>query len=274
MTLSFNIRDLGNFYVNFLMPDTPFIFFLIVFTAICAYAVWKGIEVLARVNPLFVIAAFIILISTFLLLINKMDFSNFLPVLEIPLIKFVHGTHIMSAIPFAELVVFLVIMASLNDNRHTVKNTLIGLILGGLSLFIIAVRNTAVLGPMGGILTSPSFQAARLIDMGNVFTRMDILIGIVQTTALFLKCSLFYYALVVSLSQLLNLKSYTPLIIPIAGIEVIIAATVYQSQIEHAAISVNAGIIYLVPLLYVFPPLSLLIAQIRGLPKNEKGKKV
>jgi magnesium-transporting ATPase (P-type) len=33
MTLSFNIRDVGELYITFLMQDTPFIFFLIVFTA-------------------------------------------------------------------------------------------------------------------------------------------------------------------------------------------------------------------------------------------------
>ena len=78
--------------------------------------------------------------------------------------------------------------------------------------------------------------------------------------------------MVVAVSQLFGLKTYEPLVLPLAGIEVIIAATVFQSPVDHAMITQNAGIIYSAPLVFVIPPLSLLIAKIRGLPKLERGK--
>jgi spore germination protein KB len=272
MTLSFNIRDVGELYKTFLMPDTPFIFLLAVFTATCAYAVVKGIEVLARVSHLFVVIGIFAPIITFILLIDQMDFSNFLPFFELSPVKILHGIHIMSAIPFGETLVFLMIIGSLNKTGHAVRNTLIGLLIGAISLLIVAVRNTAVLGNTQTIWTATSFQSIRLIDIGTVLTRMDFLIGIAQTVLIFFKCSLFFYALVVALSQLFGLKSYLPLILPLAGIEVIIAATVYQSPVDHTMITQNAGIIYSAPLMFVIPPLSLLIAKIRGLPKHERGK--
>jgi len=267
MTLSFNIRDVGELYITFLMQDTPFIFFLIVFTATCAYAVIKGIEVLARISHLFVVSGMFVIISTFTLLIDQMDFSNFLPIFELPLIKLFQGIHIVSVIPYGETVVFLMIMGCLNKTDHAVKKTFSGLLIGAVSLLIVAVRNTAVLGRTQTIWTSTSFQSIRLINIGTVLTRMDFLIGIAQTILIFFKCSLFFYALVVALSQLFGLKSYLPLVLPLAGIEVIIAATVFQSPVDHAMITLNAGIIYSAPLIFVFPPLSLLIAKIRGLPK-------
>lgn len=273
MTLSLNIRDLGDFYTTFLMPETPLMFFLIVFAATCAYAVSRGIEVLARVSHLFVIVAFGIVISTFLLLLNRMDFSNFLPVFDMPFKTFIQGTHIISAIPFGELVVILTITAALNDTRHAVKNIMLGLLLGAATLLVIAVRNTAVLGNTETILISPSFQATRLIDFGSIFTRMDILMGVGQTVVLFLKCSMFYYALVVSISQLLGLKTYIPLVLPLGGIAVILSATIFHSTVEHTTITQNTGIIYLIPLLYVFPPLTLLIAGLRKLPGRKGGKR-
>ncbi|HHW21847.1 MAG TPA: endospore germination permease [Clostridiaceae bacterium] len=272
MTLSFNIRDVGELYITFLMQDTPFIFFLIVFTATCAYAVSKGIEVLARVSHLFVVSGLFVIVSAFTLLIDQMDFSNFLPFFELPFIRIFQGIHIVSVIPYGETVVFLMIMGCLNKTDHAVKKTFSGLLIGAVSLLIVAVRNTAVLGRTQTIWTSTSFQSIRLINIGTVLTRMDFLIGIAQTILIFFKCSLFFYALVVALSQLFGLKSYLPLVLPLAGIEVIIAATVFQSPVDHAMITLNAGIIYSAPLIFVFPPLSLLIAKIRGLPKLERGK--
>jgi spore germination protein KB len=269
MTLSFNIRDVGELYITFLMPDAPFIFLLIVFTVTCAYAAIKGIEVLARVSHLFVVTVIFVIISTFILLIDQMDFSNFLPFFELPFARIFQGIHIMSAIPFGETLVFLVIMGCLNNTEHMVKNTFIGLLIGAISLLIVSVRNTAVLGRTQCIWTSPSFQSIRLIDIGTVLTRMDFLIGIAQTVLIFFKCSLFFYALLISLSQLFGLKTYLPLVLPLASIEVIIAATVFQSPVDHAMITQNAGIIYSAPLMFVIPPLSLLIAKIRGLPKLE-----
>jgi len=272
MTLSFNIRDVGELYVTFLMQDTPFIFFLVVFAATCAYAVTKGIEVFGRVSHLFVVTGLFVIISTFILLIDQMDFSNFLPLFELPFIRIFQGTHIVSIIPFGETVAFLMIMGRLNKTEHAVKRTFFGLSIGALSLLVVAVRNTAVLGRTQTIWTSPSFQSIRLINIGTVLTRMDFLIGIAQTVLIFFKCSLFLYVLVVAVSQLFGLKSYLPLVLPLAGIEVIVAATVFQSPVDHAMITQNAGIIYSVPLVFIFPPLSLLIAKIRGLPKFERGK--
>lgn len=269
MTLSFNIRDIGSFYTSYLMPDTPMIFFLAVFSATLAYAVAKGIEVLARVAHLFVFAVIFIAVSTTLLLINKMDFSNLLPFFEVSPIDFIHATHIVASIPFGEMLVFLMIFSALNKMEHAVKQTYIGMIIGTLTLLIIAVRNTTALGNTQTIWTSTSFQSTRLVDIGTVLTRLDVLIAIGQTIAMFLKSSLFFYALVVSLSQLLHLKSYSSLILPVAGIEVVIAATVFQSPVDQAMISVNSGIIYSIPLMYIIPVISLLVAKIRGLAGNE-----
>jgi len=272
ITLSFNIRDVGELYTIFLMPNTPFIFFLAVFTATCAYAVSRGIEVLARISYLFVITGIFVSISTTILLVDKMDFSNFLPLFELPFIRIFQGIHIMVSIPFGETIVFLMIIGYTNKDGNVIKNTLSGLLFGAFSLFIVAVRNTAVLGITQTIWTAPSFQSTRLIDIGTVLTRMDFLVGIAQTVLIFFKCCLFFYALLLAVSEILGLKSYMPLVLPLAGIEVIIAATVFQSPLDHAEITQNAGIIYSLPLMLVIPPLTLLIAKIRRLPESKGGK--
>ena len=175
----------------------------------------------------------------------------------------------MTSVPFGELVIFLIISASLQDEKHILKGMFTGLLVGSFSILVVTLRNTAVLGSTESILISPSFQSARLIDLGTLFTRMDLLIGIGQTIMFFIKCSLFYYAIVVSVSQLFGLKTYYSLILPIGAIEVILALTIFQSSVEHHLTTISAGVIYSIPAIYIIPPLSLLISKLRHLPKQE-----
>lgn len=266
--LSFNIRNIGDMYTTFLMPETPTIFFLIVITATCAYALLRGIEVIARISHLLVVIIFIVIISTFLLLLENMDFSNFLPIFDVPIKKFIFGTFFVFSVPFGEAVIFLTIIPSLNNNKHLTRNITIGLILGAISLFIVAIRNTAALGNTETMLSSSSFQSIRLIDIGNVFTRMDLLIGIAQTMLIFLKSTVFYYATVICLSQLFRLKTYLPLVLPVGGSAVILAATAWKSSAEVYRLVNSSAIIFQSLFTLFFPALSLLIAKLRNLRKQ------
>jgi spore germination protein KB len=263
--LSFNIRDLSDFYTTFLMPETPLFFFLIVFALVCAYAVGKGIEVMARIGPLLVIIMALNIISTSALLLENMNPANFLPFFEVPVKKFVQGTHIISAIPLGEVVVFLGITPALNNAKGATRGIMIGFILGAFSLLILQIRNTAALGITESILTSPTFEAARLIDVQNIFSRMDVLVGIGQTMVIFLKCVVLYYAAVVCLSQLAGLKSYLPLILPIGALAVILGATSWESTAQRFEAVSSYLPVFFSPFVFFFPPLTLLIARLRNL---------
>ncbi len=80
-TLSFHMNDLAEFCTTFLMPDTPTIFFLITISLVCVYATYYGIKTIASIAHLIVFIVLFIIISTFIFLLPKMDFSNFLPYL-------------------------------------------------------------------------------------------------------------------------------------------------------------------------------------------------
>lgn len=268
LDLMYNTRDLGDFYTNFLIKDTPIIFFIIIFVLVCAYTVNKGIEPLAHISHIFTAISFIIVISTVLLLVDNMDFSNLLPMFEAPPIKFIQGTHIMSVITFGDTVIFFNIMCALKDTKHIVRNNLIGLFLGCFTLFIITIRNTAVLGASAAITVSPSFEAIRLIDIGNVLTRLDILVAVTNTMMMFFKCSLIYYSTVICISEIFHLRTYKPLILPIGVIAGIGAAIVFISFSDHAVAGQGYVMMYKILTEYILPVMTLIIANIRRLPKE------
>lgn len=76
------------------------------FIFVSAWAVIEGIEVIARNSYMAVIITVFIIVLTFILLLKQMDFSNFLPIFEIPINDFVSGVHTMTIIPFCEIFAF------------------------------------------------------------------------------------------------------------------------------------------------------------------------
>jgi spore germination protein (amino acid permease) len=266
MILSFNIRSFGDYYVTYLMPDSPLIFYIVVFTSGCAYSVYNGIEVLARICHFIVVFVFFIMIGSLFMLISKMDFTNLLPIFEISLKNFLISTHIIAVIPLGEVFVFLTFASTLNDTKQIVKNVFIGLMTATIGFVIATIRDTIILGGTQVIVGYPSYQTFRLINFGNIFTRMDILIGIGLTGAVFIKTSIFYYAVVSSLAEILKLKIYLPLILPIGAIAIIIAITDWRSSAEAISMASTIAPIFITPFILIFPLITFVLAKFRNLP--------
>jgi spore germination protein KB len=265
LILSANIKDIGDFYVLFFMRNTPLEIFLIVFTCVCAYAVWNGIEILARIAPFIVAFVSFVILVTALMLLPKTDFSNFLPLGELSLKDYIHSTHILDVVPFGELIVFLPIAFAVNDSKVLTKTFLSGLFLATALFMVTVIRNTAVLGDTEALLFSPSFQVARLINFGFL-SRLDILFAAGHTVAIFLKCSILFYVTVLCLSQILKLRTCRPAFFPLGCIAIILGIILYPSPTAHFESVQNVLVIVISPLMFIFPPLSLLIAKIRNLP--------
>jgi spore germination protein KB len=267
LILALNTKDIGDFYTGFFMPNTPLEIFLIVFTFVCAYATWNGIEVLARITPFIVAFVSLIIIGTTFMLLPRMDFSNFLPIGELPLIDFIHSTQLIAEIPFGELVVFLPITFALNDGKSVLKTFLAALLLAAALFMITVIRNTAVLGDAEAMVVSPTIQVARLINFGFL-SRLDILFAAGHTVAIFLKCTVLFYITVLFFSQILELRTYSPMIFPLGCLTIVVGMILYPSPTAHVQSAQNVEVMFFIPFILIFPPLSLLIAKIRNLSRK------
>lgn len=156
-----NLYFFGNFWLNYLMPETPMVPILIMFVFVCAWAVRNGIEVIARCSFLFVIITAALVVAVTVLLIKDMKFANLLPVFETPFMDLLQGTHVIAAIPLCEVVVFLMIIPYTNNIKQVKRSVLLGLTLGSTQLLITVIRDITVLGPLAYIATSPPFGAVR-----------------------------------------------------------------------------------------------------------------
>lgn len=262
----------NSFWITYIMPETPRAAFLIMLVFVCALAVRKGIEVIARCSFLFTIIVAVAVLAVTVLLLQDMKLTNLLPVLEVKPIDFIHGVHILLAISFCDILVFLMIIPYTNNNKKVKKPVLLGLCLSTAQLMIVVLRDPAVLGARLAVVSSASFAVTRQIDIANVLTRLDILLAITLLVTIFLKITVFYYVTVLGIAQLLKLRSYIPLILPIGAICTAIASRLYESDMEQIYAGINVWPFYAVINEFVIPIITLIVIGIRRLPKKQGGK--
>ncbi|MCI2107071.1 MAG: endospore germination permease [Intestinimonas sp.] len=260
----------NSFWLTYIMPETPRYAFLIMFGLVSAFAVRKGLEVIARCCFLFTIMTWLTTFTLTTLLLGNMKLSYLLPVLDVPLKDFIQSTHIMVAVPFCDIVLFLMIFPYTADKQKLKKPVLIAISLSALQLVIVAFRDILTLGPQLSNSVSASFTAARQINLADILTRMDILVAIALLITIFIKITVFYYVTVLSAAQMLNLRSYKPLVIPIGALAVMIGGMLYPSDMEQAyaakyAWPFNASIYE-----FLLPILTLVVITIRDLAGKKK----
>lgn len=251
------------------MPETPRAAFLIMFVFVCGMAVRKGIEVIARCSFTFIMIVTLSIVAVTVLLIPDMEPSNLLPLFEVKPLKLIQSIHIILVIPFCDILAFLYILPYTSNKRQVRKPVLIGLSLSALQLLIVVLRDAVVLGPRLLITLSASFAVSRQIDIGNVLTRLDILVAITMLITVFMKVTIFYYVTVLGIAQTLKLRSYSPLVVPIGILGITIAANLYPSDMEQMYAGqfvwpFNASLSE-----FIFPVITIIVIAIRKLPKKE-----
>lgn len=269
--LSTYLWFIGDFVLTYIMPETPILLIMIMFTFVCAWAVRQGIEIIARISIICVFTTSSIALITFVLLLKDMDFTNFLPFFEVSLGDFIQSTHIIMHVSFSEVVIFLMVIPYLNKPTQTRKSVLIGLLLGGLTLFFVSIRNIAVLGPLSSIVTSPSMEAVRLINLAKIISRLEILVAMVHIFLLFIIASVLYYVTVLSVAQISKLRSCKPIVLPIGIIGITLAFISFDSRMELTYSTMYISPIVSVWFYIIIPLISLLVAKLRKFPKQLKG---
>ena len=265
LILSLNTRGMVNFIQGNMLPETPLIIFIITVLLCGAYAVHKGVTTIANISMVAFIISLLIVTGTIMLLLDQIDFHNFLPMFEIKGRALLQTTNIISCIPFGESVALLMLMPSLQTKKSPVRSMVLGSGMAALLILVVVVRNTSVLGASIKVYSQASFQSVRMINIGEFLTRIEMFIAFGITVIIFIKIVVLYYAAVTSISTLLKMRSYHTLIIPIGSIVVILATIAYDSSAMRAEYGTRYAVFLLIPFAMLLPPISLLVAKLRRL---------
>ncbi len=229
----FNTRDVGSFVHSMVLPTTPLNMIYIAFLIICAYAVKKGADKMTRYGALIFYIYLVLLIALTCLLVPKMQLQNLLPVFTVPLKNILLSAHLLTMLPYAEIFVFLMMAQHVDKPEAIGKALRRGLLIGAMVTLLLVTRGIAVLGGYTLYTSNPTFNTIRLIEVGDVFTRMDIINAVLLITLLFFKVSILLYAVVTGVGQLFNIKTDKVFTLIIGALTIVCANIFFVNSGEH-----------------------------------------
>ena len=191
-----NLRNLGDFFTGFIMTETPLLVVLSLITITCALLARGGITLILRNAFLFFVFMTIALLTNSLLLIPNMRFSNFFPVLQMGLAAYGKAAFVLASAPFCEILVFLILLPYADPKADIRKSFLWGLLLGGFYLLLTFVRDIACLGTALSYLTEPTYETVRLINLMDIFSRLEIVYAFTLIVMRVFKLSVLFCAIV------------------------------------------------------------------------------
>lgn len=259
----FSTDDIGSFFSDYIMPETPKAMFFIMIIIVCAFAVRSGIENIMKMG--FLILAFVTLsvIVNILLLANKINLKNFLPVFSQEFIKYVQSVHTAITMPFGEVVVFLMFTHITDGNIK--RGYLTGFLLGALSILIIIIRDISVLGVAMSIISVPSYEALRLIDISNILTRIEVLLSFNMVIMSFMKISVLYCAIVQALADVAGTKDYKHQAWAMGVILICFAVLGFESGYQEVEYGRAYHAFFATPFTVILPVATLITAKFRRL---------
>ena len=254
------------FLTTAIMPETPVLFILIFLLPFCAYAVLKGFEVIARFAKLFAPFIFAGFIIIFLLLAKDMDLKVFTPFLEKSFLSILLGAFVVT-LRTSEILIFAMLLPYVNIKKAK-EVKLIFLSTFSIFTFLWIICVIVVLSTLGldlpRVLQFSYFDAVRLVNIGGFIERIESIHLSMWLISGYLRVALYFYVIVIGLSQVFGLKSYKPLVLSILTILIPISLAL-QTNIADLNQFLNYHIEPWYNLFFIFfiPVILLLIAMIR-----------
>jgi len=210
------LREAGEVIINVVLPRTPIPVVLGSLLVVSALNVRSGIEVMARSN--FFLAPFAIGFLLILVIFSLRDLraDNLLPILEHGVGPFLRGAYVSAGFFGTAVVALVTVGPRLNRPSEIgrVVTWAVGLV-GALTL-VSFVWFVGVMGPeLAGRMRFLPVEAARFISVAEFLERMEALTVSFSVFVTFAKLSVWYYAAVICLAEVLGLGDYRPMVWPV-----------------------------------------------------------
>ncbi|KPU45466.1 spore germination protein YndE [Oxobacter pfennigii] len=235
------LRNMGEFIRNVGLRYTPMVIPILCISLLCMWGVKEGLELLGRMTEFFTPMILLFLVLTLLSLTPLMDINNILPIFYDGLPPLIKGSFSLFSFPYAETVVFTMILCHLKTKKSPYKIYTYGILIYGiLGVFIVL----SVILVLGVDITSnayfPTYLAARKISLANFFQSFEIIVSLSFLIAGFIKLSICTLAACNGLSKIFGFKDYRFIVLPVTLLMVNLSLFVYDNikQMYHWALAV------------------------------------
>ncbi|MEC1742479.1 GerAB/ArcD/ProY family transporter [Schinkia azotoformans] len=244
---------------DYFLPDAHTMVFIIVAMVVGCYAIYFGIEVIARMA---LVGVFSVLSLNILLLLGsiaKFDIRELLPIFESGVVNTAWaGRHL-----FADWTMVFMMIALILPNVKQIKvwkrSNLAGVLYGAGFILMWPIVETGVLSArVAGEYIVSCMQMARSAQIGVYIHRYEMIMVAFFAVSLLTQSMMSLYCASISLQKVFGLKSYRPLIIPVGllfggfGYWIVFDHARAMRFIEHEWIGISLSIAICVPLFIWF----------------------
>jgi spore germination protein KB len=226
------VQEFTLFLNTAILPATPVTVIVVAFMAVVFYALRSGVEVWVRVNEILLWAIIASFAAVVLLPFNSMDLGKLLPIGEHTIGSLIAGSLIGGSWR-GEVVIVGMLLPALATTKNTTRNLLLAVLLVGL---IAAAVKISVVAVFGGVVTGqyefPVFSLARMISIGRIIDRLEVLVVIIWVFGTFIKVCALMYCSARAFSESLGFKEYQFLTFPLSILAVALSINMYSNVAE------------------------------------------
>ncbi|MEK4485869.1 endospore germination permease [Psychrobacillus sp. FSL H8-0484] len=233
----------GSFLNIHALPNTPTVVLNILMAGIVVMGVRLGLETIARTAEILIVVFFFLFLILVVFISPEINFENIQPVYEMGTKKIVQASLFYVVVSPVDAVVLLMIFPSfINKMKNVKKSFLIGNLIGGIIIIVITFLCVSVLGAADTTRqVYPSYELAKKINIGDFVQRIEALMSTLWIISLYFKTILYFYAAVLGMAQILNLKDYRPLTLPLGMIAVTLSLVIYPNVIYQQKFDSTTG---------------------------------
>lgn len=254
-------REYADFVIGSFLPKTPMIVVLGSIVFICSFTVRGGVEVLGRAAQLLV-PLFIFPLFLLILLLPELKLVNIFPIMEHGIMPVLMGATVPQGW-FAEVFMISMLLPFVADREKGMKWSVISVVVAMLLLTYTNIIGILHFGESVTSYTYPVFSAFRYISVGGFFEHLESFVITFWILGVFVKISVFYYALVIGTSQWLQCQDYRPVVFPMGFLLILFGIWVTSSEQEMTRFLGSVFPLYGTLMLTLIPTLLMFIAIIQ-----------
>lgn len=267
------VREISATIQGTLLQNSPLELITVIIFLSSAYSVKMGLETLTRANVLNLIVTFIAIFTVLFLLLKDMNTELLTPVLSNGIMPVLNGA-ISPAGWFCETVSIAFIMPFINKSRETRLCSIIGVSWAAVTLSFMAALVVMVFGQqLTSILTFPTLEAVRYINVGQYVQRVEIIFLIPWITSNYIKICFFYYIAVLISSRWCKVEKTKTLVIPIGLLIFSLSLALFKNSVDLSLFLTQVWGYYSLPIELGIPALLLVIELLRRKGVRKSGEK-
>ncbi|MFP3123761.1 endospore germination permease [Ectobacillus funiculus] len=234
--LSYLTIDIGDFFANTMMRETPPYVFHGLILLLVALTTYAGIQVMARMFTLLLYALAGPIAIVILLALPNYRPEYLLHTFSHGIKPILHGSYIAFGFPYAETLLFAMLLPFTHrESKHQLgKFMFASLFMSGISLVIAIVCSTMAFGPLTGELKYSLYQLVRLINIADIIERIESIIGLVLIAGSYMKATILLFILRMTLTKFLNLQDGRFFTFPLAFLALLLSLTMHKNEFEFA----------------------------------------